>query len=87
MAGALCKKKNMFLKCKACVLSDRNLVHVERTRAPVDSIEVLVGQTKHLKGTGASTSLKSIVSLIYVFVERKEFDSVRRNSDLVLPAA
>ena len=78
----------MFLKYKACVLSDRNLVHVERTRAPVDSIELLLGQTKHLKGTGASTSLKSIVSLIYVFfVERKEFDSVRRNSDLVLPVA
>ena len=39
----------------------------ERTQAPGDSIEFLQDQRKHLQGTGASTSFKSIVLLLYLY--------------------
>ena len=39
----------------------------ERTLAPIGSIEFLWAQKKHLQGPGDSTSLKSIVSLLYLY--------------------
>ena len=42
-------------------------------------------ESKTSRGTGASTFLKSIVSLLYFSVGMRELYSVRRNNKLVLP--
>ena len=77
----------MFLKCKNCVLIELSFLHEEGTQAPVDSIEFRLVQNKYLKGTGASTSLRSIAPLVYLSCGEERFYSVRRNKGLVLSVA
>ena len=79
-------EKQEVLKCKNMCLSllIKRSPWQERTQAPADSIESLCDQKKYLQGTGASTSLKSVVPPLYM-VEKREPYSVRRKKGLVLP--
>ena len=40
----------------------------EKARAPAYSIKYLRNEREHLQGTGASTSFKSIVHLLYLYL-------------------
>ena len=66
----------------------QTLLHMRREFKLQLVRKFLYDQKKHLQGTGASTSAKAIVCLLYVFCgDERDFYSVRRNGGLVLPAA
>ena len=61
-------KYKIFRNAKYCLnKSIEPSLYEERAHTLVDSIEFRWAQRKHLQRTGASTSLKSIVSFVYLY--------------------
>ena len=65
--SASCEMKVFFTRKVRLMKSAKPSPYEERTQAAGDSIKFLRDQEKHLQGTGASTSFKSTVLLLYLY--------------------